>query len=156
MKSRLSIALPGVALALFAIAAAQAAPPSPGPPAARATEPVSMSAKHLSEMEVRMKLMQEQMRRIRETKSPAIRAKLLREHMHTMMDQMQAMRAMDGRMVGGGNQTSSSAEQRQWSQGRMRDHMQGRLDMMQLMMEQLMDHMQAMQGMTMGAKGPHR
>ncbi len=31
------------------------------------------------------------MRRIREAKRPEVRAKLLREHMHGMMEQMQAM-----------------------------------------------------------------
>ena len=96
MKSRLSVALPGVALALFAIATAQAAPPSPQPPAAQATERTSIVATHLKEVEARMKLMQEQMRRIRSTKSPEVRATLLREHMHTMMEQMRAMRAMGG------------------------------------------------------------
>ena len=180
MKSRLSVALPGVALALFAIAAAQAAPPSPRPPTAQATQPAAMAAQHLNEMEARMKLMQEQMRRIRATKSPELRATLLREHMHTMMEQMQAMRAMGGRMMsgmmprgmmggpsmgqgmmgqgmmGGGNRNAPSAEQCQRMHDRMRDEMQNRLDMMQLMMEQMMGQMQAMQGMTMKGKGPHR
>ena len=177
MKSRLSVALPGVALALFAIAAAQAAPPSPRPPTAQATQPAAMAAQHLNEMEARMKLMQEQMRRIRATKSPELRATLLREHMHTMMEQMQAMRAMGGRMMsgmmprgmmggpsmgqgmmgqgmmGGGNRNAPSAEQCQRMHDRMRDEMQNRLDMMQLMMEQMMGQMKAMQGMTMGGKG---
>ncbi len=180
MKSRLSVALPGVALALFAIATAQAAPPSPPPPAARATERASMAATHLKEMEARMKLMQEQMRRIRATKSPELRAALLREHMHTMMEQMHAMRAMGGRMMsgmmprgmmggpsmghgmmgdgmmGGGNRNAPSAQQCQRMRDRMRDHMQNRLDMMQLMMEQMMGQMQAMQGMRMAGKGPQR
>ena len=61
MNSRLSIAAPGVALALFAIAAAQTAPTSPRPPVAQASEPAPVAAKHLSEMEARMKLMQQQM-----------------------------------------------------------------------------------------------
>ncbi len=139
-----------------------------------------MAAKHLSAMEARMKLMQEQMRRIRETKSPEMRAKLLREHMHTMMRQMQAMRAMGGRMMsgmmprgmmdspsmghgmmgdgmmGGGNRPAPSAEQCQRMHDRMRDQMQNRLDMMQLMMEQMIGQMQAMQGMPMEGTGPHR
>ena len=178
MKSRLSVALPGVALALFAVA--HAAPPSTPPPAAQATERASMAAKHLSAMEARMKLMQEQMRRIRSTKSPELRATLLREHMHTMMEQMQAMRAMGGRMMsgmmprgmmggpsmgqgmmgqgmmGGGNRNAPSAQQCQRMHDRMRDEMQNRLDMMQLMMEQMMGQMQAMQGMPMEGKGPNR
>lgn len=178
MKSRLSIALPGVALALWAITAAQAAPPSPPPPAAQATEPAAMAAQHLNEMEARMKLMQEQMRRIRATKSPEVRATLLREHMHTMMEQMQAMRAMGGRMMsgmmprgmmggpsmghgmmgngmmGGGSRNAPSAQQCQRMHDRMRDQMQNRLDMMQLMMEQMMGQIQAMRGMPMAGKGP--
>ena len=169
MKSRLSVALPGVALALFAVA--HAAPPSTRPPAAQTTEPTPMAAKHLNAMEARMKLMQEQMRRIRSTKSPELRATLLREHMHTMMEQMQAMRAMGGRMtsgmmprgmmgsplmghgmMGGGNRNAPSAEQCQRMHDRMRDQMQNRLDMMQLMMEQMMGQMQAMQGMGAGSR----
>ena len=184
MKSRLSMALPGVTLALFAIATAtataQAAPPSPQPPAAQATERTSIAATHLKEVEARMKLMQEQMRRIRETKSPEVRATLLREHMHTMMEQMRAMRAMGGGMMsgmmprgmmggpsmghgmmghgmmGGGNRNAPSAQQCQRMHDRMRDEMQNRLDMMQLMMEQMMGQMQAMQGMPMEGKGPQR
>ena len=180
MKSRLSAALPGVALALFAIVAAQAAPPSPQPPPAQATDRTSMAAQHLSAMDARMKLMQEQMRRIRETKSPEVRATLLREHMHTMMEQMRAMSAMGGRMMsgmmprgmmggqvmgqgmmghgmmGGGNRNAPSAQQCQRMQDRARDQMQNRLDMMQLMMEQMMGQIQAMQGMPMEGKGPLR
>ena len=194
VKSRLSVALPGAALALLAIAAAQAAPPSPRPPPARATEPASMAAKQLSALEARMRLMQEQMRRIRATKSPEVRARLLREHMHTMMRQMQAMRAMGGPMMsgmmrrgmmggismghgmaGGGNRQVSGAKRHPWSENRMPDHMQDRLammrmmmeqnhmqdrlDMMQMMMGQMMDQMQAMQGMQgmmTGGKGPRR
>ena len=178
MKLRLSVVLPGVVLALFTIAAvqaAQAAPPSRRSPAAQATEPASMAAKHLDEMEARMKLMQVQMRRIRATKSPELRATLLREHMDTMMEQMQAMRAMGGRMMsgmmprgmmgsplmghgmmGGGNRNAPSAEQCQRMRDRTRDQMQNRLDMMQLMMEQMMGQMQAMQGMPTEGKGPQR
>ena len=138
-----------------------------------------------------MKLMQEQMRRIREAKSPEVRAKLLREHMHTMMVQMQAMHVLGGPMMSGmmrsgmmdgisaghgmtgsANRHASSSKQHPWSGDRMRDHlqdrldmmrmmmeqnhMQDRLDMMQMMMEQMMDQMQAMQGMTREGKGPHR
>ena len=191
VKSRLSVALPGVALALLVIAAAHAAPPPPRAPAARATEPASMSAKHLSAMEARMKLMQGQMRRICETKSPEVRAKLLREHMRTMMEQMRAMSVMGGPMMsrmmhrgmmggismghgkmGSGDRHASSAKQHPRGENGMRDdlqdrldmmrmmmeqsHMQDRLDMMQMMMGQMMGQMQAMQGMTMKGKGPHR
>ena len=138
--------------------------------------------------------MQEQMRRIRATKNPEVRARLLREHMHTMMRQMQAMRAMGGPMMsgmmrrgmmggismghgmaGGGNRQVSGAKRHPWSENRMPDHMQDRLammrmmmeqnhmqdrlDMMQMMMGQMMDQMQAMQGMQgmmTGGKGPRR
>ena len=177
VNPRLSIAWPGVALALFAIAVAHAAPVSPRSAPPEASQSAPMAAKHLAAMEARMKLMQEQMRRIRATKSPEARARLLREHMHTMMEQMRAMRAMGGRMMsgmmprgmmgspsmghgmmangmmGGGSRTAPSAEQCQRMHDWMRDQMQNRLDMMQLMMEQMMGQMNAMQGMTMGGKG---
>ena len=180
MNSRLSIALQGVALTLFAIAIAQAAPPSVQPPATQATERSSIAATHLKEVEARMKLMQQQMRRIRETKSPEVRATLLREHMHTMMEQMRAMRAMGGRMMsgmmsrgmmrgpsmghgmtghgmmGGDIRNAPSTKQCQRMHDQMRDQMQNRLDMMQLMMEQMVGQMQAMQGMAMEGKGPQR
>ena len=175
MKSRISMVLPGVGMAIFAIATAQAAPPSPQPSCAQTTERASMAAQHLSTMEARMKLMQGQMRRIHEATNPEVREKLLREHMHTMMEQMHAMRAMGGQMMsrmmprgmmdgpsmghgmmGGGNRNALSAQQCQRMRDRMRDHMRNRLDMMQMMVEQMMGQMQAMQGMHMAGKGSQR
>ena len=41
-----------------------------------------------------MRLMHEQLRRIRETTTPEVRANLLRKHMHTAMEQMRAMQGM--------------------------------------------------------------
>lgn len=122
-----------------------------------------------------MRLLQEQMRRIHETKNPAERSRLLREHMQTMVAQMLAMRSMGGgmmhgmmgrramaggmrgrgtmgggmmggRAMGGGNTGAMSSRQRQ--------RIQDRLDMMQMMMEQMMGQMQAMEGMYMS--GPRR
>ena len=129
-------------------------------------------------MQARMKLMQEQMRRIREAKSPAERQKLLREHMQSMMEQMRAMRALGGGkmsgMMGGGMMGGGMMSGRNMGGGMMhggmmgaclatgasggksatpveqRECLQGRLDMMQMMMEQMMGHMQEMQGMGMG------
>ena len=171
MKSRFSMVLPRVAMAIFAIASAQAAPPLPQPPSAQTTERASIAARHLGAMDARMKLMQGQMRRIQEATNPEVREKLLREHMHTMMEQMHAMRAMGGQMmllgmmdgrsmghgmVGGGNRNAPSAQQCQRMRDRMRDHMQSRLDIMQMMMEQMIGQMQVMQGMPMAGKGPQR
>lgn len=122
-----------------------------------------------------MRLLQEQMRRIRETTNPAERSRLLREHMQTMIAQMWAMRPMGGQMMygimgrrgmrggmrgrepmgggmmgygamGGGNTGEMPSRQRQW--------IQDRLDIMQMMMEQMMGQMQAMEGMYMS--GPRR
>ena len=126
-----------------------------------------------------MRVMQEQMYRLHEAKSPAERSKLLREHMHTMLEQMRAMRAMGGGlmcgrgmmgggmmegraggcgsmgagmmgsgMMGGGNSAATPSERRQW--------MQDRLDMMQMMMEQMMGQMQAMGGHGMGTGSPRK
>ncbi|MFP5248944.1 MAG: hypothetical protein ACLGP3_03860 [Acidobacteriota bacterium] len=152
MKTNFPTVLLGVALASLSVPALRAAPP-----AARSSVATRATPKQIEQMQARMRLMQEQMRRIRETNSPAERARLLREHMQTMLEQMQAMRAfggstmygmmgrrgtgrgmMGGGMMGGGNAAATPSERRQW--------MQDRLDLMQMMMEQMMSQLQASQG----------
>jgi hypothetical protein len=97
--------------------------------------------------------MQEQMDRIRQTKDPKTREKLLQEHMQTMQKQMQDMRGMGGETMmeamgqkgghGMGSESGMDPEARQ----RM---MQDRMDMMQMMMEQMMNQLQVMQGKVHG------
>jgi hypothetical protein len=99
----------------------------------------------MTHMQERMKTMQEQMNRIRETTDPEERKKLLQEHMQTMQEQMKDMRAMGGEMMmgmmgpGGGRGAGGGGMMNPKARGKM---MQDRMDMMQMMMEHMMDQMQ--------------
>ena len=165
MKTNPLAILCGAAFVAISSPTLRAAPP-PTPASAVQRQSSTADNERLEQMQARMKLLQEQMRRIREAKTPTERSKLLREHMRTMFEQMRAMRSMGGGMMsgmmghgmmgggmmregmmGGGNATATSAERRQW--------MQDRLDMMQMMMEQMMGQMQAMQGITMRESSEH-
>ena len=112
-------------------------------------------------MQARMRLMREQMMRIHEAKSAAVRDRLLREHMQTMLEQMRAMRAMQGDrmcgMMGRGMMRGGMMPKGTGGPGRSAmsaQCMQSRLDMMQMMMEQMMGQMQAMHGM--GSRGSRK
>jgi hypothetical protein len=111
--------------------------------------------------------MQQQMDRIRQTKDPKERQKLLQEHMQSMQEGMSMMRGMGGPMMmgmmggqkdamgpgmmgggqkggmgpgmmGGGPMAGMDPKQQQ-------EFTQRRMDMMQMMMEQMMQHDQMMQ-----------
>lgn len=75
-----------------------------------------------------MKTMQEQMSAIRATKDPKGRAKLMDEHMKTMQNTMKLMQQDKGCMMMDKGGSS------------------GGMGMMQMMMEQMMQHQKAMQG----------
>ena len=75
-----------------------------------------------------MKKMQDQMTKLRATKDPKEREKLMHEHMQTMQETMKMMHGSQDMMTG--------AKQ----DGK-------RMDRMQMMMDQMMDHQNAMQGM---------
>ena len=76
-------------------------------------------AKHAADMQEKMKAMQGQMDKIRQTTEPQERQKLMQEHMQAMQAGMETMRGM-------GKDGMST-------------------DMMQMMMGQMMQHGQAMQ-----------
>ena len=82
-----------------------------------------------------MKRMQDLMSKINTNKDPAERQKLMKEHSKVMRDQMEMMRNMGAGQTGmmGGDM--------------MKNHqaMMGRMDMMEKMMGQMMQHMDAMQ-----------
>jgi hypothetical protein len=88
----------------------------------------------------RMKTMQEQMHRIRQTTDPAERQQPLQEHMQAMQGRMKDMRAIDGGMMmgmmgqGGGKGRHGEGMMDPKARGKM---MQYRVDMMQMMMEQM-------------------
>ena len=176
MKCKPLTPLLAAAVAALSVAASRAAPPPPHP--AQSAAVTQRRSGQIRQLQARMRLMQEQMRRIDETHSPEERAKLLHEHMQTMLEAMRAMRAMGGGMMhhmmggavtgrgmmggamtgrgmmggamtgrgmmGGASSRATPAAQRRW--------MQDRLDMMQMMMEQMMGQMRAMEGMAMNGR----
>jgi len=102
--------------------------------------------------EKQMAQMQEQMDRIRKTKDPKERQKLMDEHMRSMNEEMTMMRGMGGGMMMGmmgGKPGSMGPGMMGGGQGmdpkQRQDMMEKRMDMMQMMMEQMMQHQQMMQ-----------
>jgi hypothetical protein len=110
----------------------------------------------MSRMQDNMKTMQELMAKVRSSKDPAERQQLMQEHMkamHEQMDMMRGMRMGAGQMMGGdrmpGGTGAMSKDQGGASKdGGMMNHdmmmgrqmMQNRVDMMQMMMEQMLQH----------------
>ncbi|TAK72432.1 MAG: hypothetical protein EPO19_01775 [Betaproteobacteria bacterium] len=113
----------------------------------------SMDAdKHMSQMQEKMKAMQQQMEKLQATTDPQERRKLMQEHMQAMQENMKAMRGMGGPMMMGSGQGGGMAKSghKHTAGGDMMQHhamMEKRMDMMQMMMEQMMQHDQAMQSM---------
>ena len=91
--------------------------------------------KHASQMQEKMKAMQGQMDKIRQTTDPKERQQLMQEHMRAMHANMEMMRGMGGSMMMGGDMT------------KRHEMMEKRMDMMQMMMEQMTQHEQMMQPM---------
>jgi hypothetical protein len=128
------------------VAAAQAEKPSTEPRAG-----MQVDSKTQQQTLERMKTMQAQMEKIRQTTDPKEREKLLAEHMKSMQEGMQMMRGMGGGMMGmmgggmgagmGGGTTGSP----RGSGPQSAQMMQDRMDMMQMMMEQMMQHDQMRQ-----------
>jgi hypothetical protein len=99
----------------------------------------------------RMKTMQSQMEKIRQTTDPKERERLLAEHMESMHEGMRTMRGMGGGMMGmmgggpGGAMAGGSMHRPRGSGPQNAEMMQDRMDMMQMMMEQMMQHDQMRQ-----------
>ena len=101
--------------------------------------------KHMSQMQEKMKAMQEQMEKLQATSDPQERQKLMQEHMQAMQDSMKAMHSMGGPMMMGNGQPGGMAKDghKHKAGGDMTQHhamMEKRMDMMQMMMEQMMQH----------------
>ncbi len=103
---------------------------------AGSTAPAGMAAMQ-AEMGANMKKMQAQMAALAKTADPKERARLLDEHTQTMMATMQGMHKGGGMMMGEGGMPM---------QGREAGGM-GMMPMMQMMMDQMMQHQKAMEGM---------
>ncbi len=117
------------------------------------------TGKPMERMHENMQKMQAQMQKIMQTKDPKEREKLLNEHWQSMHDAMKTMRGMgggmkmsgggkaggmmDGGMMGGSGKTQSRMMSGDMMGGGKM--MEDRMDMMQMMMEQMMEHMGAME-----------
>ncbi|CAB3724443.1 hypothetical protein LMG22037_05050 [Paraburkholderia phenoliruptrix] len=123
--------------------------PSPAVATAGATQsaPTPEAARRFDDMHQQMQKMLAQMDKIRQTKDPVERKRLLDEHMQTMQDTMQAMHSMGGptmmQMMGGqsmgGMSNRTESGKRGAGANQRMDMMEKRMDMMQLMMEQMIE-----------------
>jgi hypothetical protein len=103
----------------------------------------------MQKMQDNMKVMQALMAQIHATKDPAERQRLMTQHMAAMQSQMAMMHGMRGQMgsmMGGGGPGGPGPGPN--AQGGP----QGRMDMMEMMMGQMLEHQAAMQGSMMGGK----
>ena len=96
--------------------------------------------KQMSQMQENMKLMQQQMDELRAITDPTEHHKLMQEHMQTMQATMTMMHGMGGAMMMGGGQCGAMAD----------GHM------MQMMMDQMMQHGQMMQHDQMKPPTPEK
>ena len=125
--------------------------------AAPAQPAMGMDA-HMSAMQTNMKEMQALMEKIHATTNPKERQKLMQAHMQTMQDSMAMMRSMNKPMTmdgGPGGAIAMGADKgkpgdKGMMGGDMMKHhqmMQERMGMMTTMMQQMLDHLQAMESM---------
>ena len=106
--------------------------------------------KQFAKMQEHMATMQAQMDKIRQTKDPQERQRLLQEHWTTMQDTMSLMHGgRGGMMMGGGGGHMMGGRMMGWSdyrnltpeQLRQRQYMMDRwMPMQQMMMDQMMQH----------------
>lgn len=113
---------------------------------------------HMSQMHTNMTLMQSQMDTIHATTNPKERKTLMQAHMQTMQESMAMMRSMskpmpmDGSQGGGmamGGDKGQPGDKGMMGGDMMKRHqmMEERMGMMQTMMEQMLQHQQAMESM---------
>ena len=119
------------------------------------------AAMKMDKMQEKMKTMQEQMGKIHAAKDPQERKKLMKEHMQSMQEGMKMMGGMGAGMRGGDMMAKARKDQAESMTDvgdgmemcmMMKKHksVEARLDMMQMMMEQMMEHESAEQEMERG------
>ncbi len=126
----------------------------PAPKAAKAPAKPKAEDKAAPQMQDHMKKMQDLMARLQKTTDPAERKKLMEEHTKAMQEGMQMMRGMGGGMMQGmesgmmGQAPKDGAGKPGMGRGAPMspDMMERRMDMMQMMMEQMMQHQKALEG----------
>ena len=92
----------------------------------------------MADMQTHMQKMQDTMKRIHETSSDAERQKLMDEHMKQMHDHMEMMKGMGGMSA---MKDKGDKQGMGMMEGGMKCSMMDRMDMMQMMMDQMMQHM---------------
>ena len=137
------------------------------PPAAQQESKGSAGMEGMQSMQKNMKAMHELMGKIQSSNDPAEKTQLLKQHMQAMRDQMKGMQGKGGMMMGrmdGGmgegakKQTNAMSMMCGGKKGTksgdmmMKCHrmMQARMDMMQDMMGQMLEHEEAEQGLEHG------
>src|SRR6266568_3780512 len=127
----------------------KASPPAKATPSAKSQPPAlkaPIDEKAMAQMQGHMKKMQDIMTRLQKTTDPAERKKLMEEHTKEMQEGMQMMRGMGGGMMG---QAPKDGAAKSGPRGRgaplSPEMMERRMDMMQMMMEQMMEHQKAEQ-----------
>lgn len=119
------------------------------------------AAMKMDKMQEKMKTMQEQMGKIHAAKDPQERKKLMKEHMQSMQEGMKMMGGMGAGMRGGDMMAKARKDQAESITDvgdgmemcmMMKKHksVEARLDIMQMMMEQMMEHESAEQQMERG------
>jgi soluble cytochrome b562 len=152
----LGIALAGAFLVPAAYGVDEHHPEKAGPAAKAAKAPAKPKAgdKTAAQMHDHMKKMQDLMARLQKTTDPAERKKLMDEHTKAMQEGMQTMRGMGGGMMQGmeggmmGQAPKDGAAKPGMGRGAPMspEMMERRMDMMQMMMEQMMQHQKALEG----------
>ena len=127
---------------------------SPSSEASRAQKSQA-SNKSTAQMQEHMKRMQDIIAKLQKTTDPAERQKLVSEHTKEMQEGMQLMRSMGGGMMQGmmgGGMMGDAPKDGAGKPGMGRrapippEMMERRMDMMQMMMEQMMQHQRALEG----------
>ena len=158
MRSLLLLALLGTFSLTTLYAAAQSAPETPSKPPMTAAD----RDKQMAQMQENLKRMEQLMDRIHKTKDLKVRHELMDEHAKTMQENMQMMRGMGGPtmmdtmgggqkgtmgpgMMSGSGQMTGGNPMAGMDPKQQQEFMQRRMDMMQMMMEQIMRHQLMMQ-----------
>src|SRR5450759_550547 len=108
---------------------------------------------HMSQMQEKMKAMQAQMDTIHSTTDANERQALMQAHMLAMQENMKAMHGMSGPMMKGGGEPGGimfgpiKSDMAGGSTMKHHEMIEKRMGMMQMMMEQMMRHDQAMEPM---------
>ena len=115
----------------------------------------------MEKMQEKMKKMQEQMEKIHAAKDPQERQKLMQEHVQSMQEGMKMMGRMGGGMKGGDMMAKAKKSQGEAMTDagdgmemcmmmKKQKSVESRMDMMQMMMEQMTEHEAAEQKMERG------